>query len=555
MTRPHQEHLTAPRLCHATARERALGEASRTRYDLAIIGGGVTGVAIARLAASAGLSVVLCEADDFASGTSSRSTKLIHGGIRYLQNFEFGLVGETARERKEVRHLAPHLARPRWMVLPAKNRLQLGIFTGAVSIYEKMGQVDAADRHQIWHESELSEYEPLLRRDSLPHAVAYREYVTDDARLVLALARDASDRGATLLAQSKVVGFEVHNDKIQAMRVRPTGEKSEITIRAKVVVNAAGPWVDELLALESAQAKPKIRLSSGIHLVVSASELPVQNLLMLEARDKRRFFALRRDQVVHVGTTDQPHRFGAEHWPAIAQSDVDYLLDALPLSLDRPRLTRGLIRSAWSGLRPLIAKSGDNTAQLSRSDEISLGPNGMITIAGGKLTGFPGMARKCLTWIGKALGTSLQAKDAQAQLPGAAALVGHDDRCEAMANELMNLFPDIVLPTAQRMIEFYGTDAATIARLGSKPLHLADFCSGEVQWAIEVEGASSLEDIVYRRMRVPYYATPSANDWPLVCEAIADKAAMHFDWNEQKRATELRRLMARFDEDMKPVPI
>ncbi|MDH3296506.1 MAG: FAD-dependent oxidoreductase, partial [Acidimicrobiia bacterium] len=220
------------------------------RFDLVIVGGGITGAGVARDAAHRGLRVALVEANDFAAGTSSRSSKLIHGGLRYLAQGEVGLVRETALERKAVHRMAPHLAEPCWMVVAARNRASLMKFRAGIGTYEKLGAVDDVDRHRVWDRDALADEEPLLRVDDYPWACAYREYLSDDARLVLAVLRDAVRAGAVMANHLAVTGLVTTDERVTGVGAECALSGRRVTISGQVVVNAAGPWVEALAQWE-----------------------------------------------------------------------------------------------------------------------------------------------------------------------------------------------------------------------------------------------------------------------------------------------------------------
>ena len=246
-------------------RSATLDRLEREQFDLAVVGGGITGAGIARAAIQRGLSVALLEAGDFASGTSSRSSKLIHGGLRYLAMGDIGLVREAALERKQVFRLAPHLAEPRWMVVPAHSRTALAKFRLGLTTYEKLGAVEQADQHHNWSSADLEREEPYLDRSQFPYACAYREYLSDDARLVLANLRDAVGNGAAVLNHAPVEEILLEQGRAVGVEARCRWSERRVRIRAGVVVNAAGPWVEAVQRLETPGGPPMLHLSKGVH--------------------------------------------------------------------------------------------------------------------------------------------------------------------------------------------------------------------------------------------------------------------------------------------------
>ncbi|MCA9700158.1 MAG: glycerol-3-phosphate dehydrogenase/oxidase, partial [Myxococcales bacterium] len=363
--------------------------------DLIVIGGGITGAGIAHNASERGLKVALIEAADFASGTSSRSSKLIHGGLRYLERGEINLVRKTALERKEIYKLAPHLCEPRWMVMPMSGRTMLYSLRLGVTTYERLGAVEAKDGHRAWSGSTLAEEEPALDRKRFPHALAYREYLTDDARLVLGNMRSAVGAGVAVLNHAPVTGFVREGETAVGAEAKCAISGREFAVRARLIINAAGPWVEALQRREDEQAKPFLHLSKGVHVCLPASVLPISNLLVLDTQDNRRIFALRREDVVYLGTTDDTYERGPQHWPEIERREVEYLLEPIPRHFTLDPIAPEQVISAWAGLRPLLADpTKKNPSELSRRDELLTGPLGVLSVAGGKLTGYRGMARR-----------------------------------------------------------------------------------------------------------------------------------------------------------------
>ncbi|MFV2039320.1 MAG: glycerol-3-phosphate dehydrogenase/oxidase, partial [Acidimicrobiales bacterium] len=401
-----------------TSREALLDELEGSRFDVVVVGGGITGAGVARDAAARGLRVALVEAHDFAAGTSSRSSKLIHGGLRYLAMGEIGMVRETALERKAVHAMAPHLAEPCWMVVPTRNTAAMLKFRAAIGTYEKLGAVEDIDRHRVWAGDELSRMEPLLRRDVYKYGVAYREYMTDDARLVLAVLRSAVGDKATVANFTRVVGLLREGERVVGVTSRCSLTDREVEVRGDVVVNAAGPWVTELARMEADPPRTRLHLSRGIHVVLDRERFPVNHLVIFGTRDKRSTFAIPRGHTVAIGTTDTSYLGQKPLWPEIEAGDVEYLLEPLTRYFELEPLGPGDIIAAWSGVRPLVDRPGKEPKELSRRDEVSTGPGGMISVSGGKLTGFRRMAANIVDDIEERLGRTLRDAPGPTPLPG-----------------------------------------------------------------------------------------------------------------------------------------
>jgi glycerol-3-phosphate dehydrogenase len=496
-----------------------------------IIGGGIAGAGLVREAARRGLAVALLEAEDFAAGTSGRSTKLIHGGLRYLARAELGLVRESALERKALHRLAPHLAEPRWMLLPARSRAGALAYRSAVALYERLGAVAAADRHRVWSGAELAEREPLLDRSTWRSAVAYREYLTDDARLVLANLRDAVASGARVANHARAEGLLREEGTARGVEARCTLSDRSFTVRARGVIDAAGPWVDSIARLEDPQVRPLLHLTKGVHLTLSAERLPLHNLLYLKAADGRLVFAIRRGACVYIGTTDTTYP-RPELWPRVTRSDVAYLLELLPHYLASGPLGIDDVTGAWAGLRALVAQPGKAPGEVSRREALRVGSARVVHMAGGKLTGYRPEALRALECAAEVLGLPLREPPAERPLPGG-----------DFAGDLSALERDLagqlaLAPRgAARLARLYGSEAAAVAKLGVDPLAPgAPVLEGEVEWAVRCEGAATLEDFLYRRSRAPLYDAD-------VCRALAEPAARRLahllDWSDARRSSEL----------------
>ncbi|MDX1648820.1 MAG: glycerol-3-phosphate dehydrogenase/oxidase [Myxococcota bacterium] len=521
---------------------RRLGE---ERFDLAVIGGGITGAGLAREAALRGLRVALLEARDFASGTSSRSSKLIHGGLRYLAMGDVALVRSTALERKVIHRLAPHLAEPRWMVVPTRSYAGLMKLRAGITTYEKLGAVEERDLHRNWGKDELAQEEPLLRRDRYGHACVYREYLTDDARLVLANLRAAASRGAVVLNHAPVVEITSDGAAADGVVAECTLGGGRVRVRAHAVVNAAGPWVDAVRKLEAPDEVPaRLLLSKGVHIVVPAERLPVRNLLILNTEDRRSIFVIPRGRSVYVGTTDTEYEPGVETEPRITRADVAYLLAPVNRDLDAPTLTPEDVSAAWAGLRPLIAEPGKKPSEISRKDEVWVGPRRVITIAGGKLTGYRPMARMTLERTAEVAGLAPAEPPDEAEeplLPGGA-FEGDVSGIAARLRRETGLAED----PARRLADLYGAEAPEVAARGAEPLVPGgEVVAGEIPWAVEVEAAATLEDVLVRRTRASLYS-PGERDG--LVPVLGERLAARLGWDAARRAREeeaTRELLAR----------
>ncbi len=501
-------------------RDRLFAGIDGARFDVAVIGAGITGAGVARDAAMRGLSVALIEAEDFASGTSSRSSKMIHGGLRYLPMGDIALVREAASERKAVQAIAPHLARETPFVIPARTAATIAKLRTGLWTFEKLGGVPKSRKHEVWSQAQLREREPAVAAAGLAGAVAYPEYLTDDARLTLANVRSAAAHGAACLNHARVAAIVAEGGTAVGLDVEDrTGRRARLF--ARTIVNAAGPWVDAVRALEDAGAPPRLQLSKGVHIVVDRERLPVNRTVIMPAADRRSVFAVPKGRATYLGTTDAFYP-DADLWPRIERADVDYLIEAAARCFATPPLQDADITSAWSGVRPLVAEAGKSASEVSRKDEVWVGPAGVISIGGGKLTAYRRMAERVVDRIEATLGRKASpCRTAEAPLPG-----GDVDVASARgALERGGL----TAPDADRLVSLFGAEAAAIAADGGD-------VAAEVRHAVLAEGALTLED---------YWVRRSARAWFAEGGGLADLApaaaamAPLMGWNDVERGRQV----------------
>ncbi len=373
-----------------------LQRAREETFDLLVIGGGITGAGIALDASSRGLSVCLVEKGDFASGTSSKSTKLIHGGLRYLKQFEFGLVKEVGKERAVLHHLAPHLVVPEKMVLPLIKGGSLGKTMTSIGlyIYDFLADVEGDDKRRMLDKEEILEIEPLLPTEKLLGGSIYAEYRTDDARLTIEVIKTAYRYGALPLSYLECTGIVEENGQAVAAWCRDQLDGEVFKIHFRQVINAAGPWVDQVRGMVEQISGKRLYLTKGVHIVVPRAKLPVAHAVYFDVpHDNRMIFAIPRLEITYIGTTDTYYEGDKEH-VTVNRGDVEYLLRAANETFSIENLTEADIVSSWVGLRPLIYEEGKSASEISRKDEIFEASNGMLSIAGGKLTGYRKMAER-----------------------------------------------------------------------------------------------------------------------------------------------------------------
>ena len=383
-------------------RQKTIGNLESEEFDLVVIGGGITGGGIALDAASRGLKVVLLEKGDFASGTSSKSTKLIHGGLRYLKQFDFWLVKEVGSERAIVHKLAPHLVLPEKMLLPLIENGSYGKWLTSIGlkVYDILAQVSGDDKRKMLEKKEAMKLEPLLPKKILNGAGYYAEYRTDDARLTIENIKTSLLFGAQALNYAKVNDFLYDNEKVAGVKVTDETTGKEFTIKSKYVISAAGPWVDELRSLNNSKKGKQLHLTKGVHLVFPYEKLPVKQSVYFDIPDGRMMFAIPRGKVTYVGTTDTNYNDNKDRVRTDI-ADTIYLISAVNNMFPDINLELDDIVSSWAGLRPLIHEEGKSASELSRKDEIFVSDTGLISIAGGKLTGYRKMAERVVDRIAK----------------------------------------------------------------------------------------------------------------------------------------------------------
>jgi len=386
-------------------RKKTIKTLSETEYDLVVIGGGITGGGIALDAASRGLKVALVEKGDFASGTSSKSTKLIHGGLRYLKQFDFWLVKEVGSERAIVHKLAPHLVLPEKMLLPLIENGSYGKWLTSIGlkVYDILAQVEGEDKRKMLEKKEALKLEPLLPKKILKGAGYYAEYRTDDARLTIENIKTSLHYGAQALNYLAVEDFIYKDEKVVGVTVKDVLSNKTFGIKAKYVISAAGPWVDELRSLNNSKKGKQLHLTKGVHLVFPKKKLPIKQSVYFDVPDGRMMFAIPRGKVTYIGTTDT--NFNKDKDDVRTDlADAIYLISAVNHMFPKINLEMEDIISSWAGLRPLIHEEGKSASELSRKDEIFTSDSGLISIAGGKLTGYRKMAERVVDRIVKKMG-------------------------------------------------------------------------------------------------------------------------------------------------------
>ena len=548
---------------YESSRRRAFEELDQQRFDLVVIGGGITGAGIARDAALRGLSVVLLEKSDFGSGTSSKSSKLIHGGLRYLQHAEFGLVFEAVSERTLLLKLAPHLVKPQLFLVPTYKGQYPGRFVLGCGMwmYDALSKFAAPDRHRAYRKKGVQKIEPSLRGEGLTGGVTYYDGMTDDARLTLETILDAKAAGAKVLSYARVRGFvEEGSGVVQGVTISDVldGERTA-TVLGRVTVNSTGPWSDLVLRLlRHNQPAPMVRPTKGVHILVDAARLPVQQaVVMTVPKDGRLIFAIpwtdpesaAASRTV-IGTTDTDYHGDPDRVAADA-ADIDYLLEAANYYFPDTKLQPADVLSTWAGLRPLVMPHSDglDASSVSREHRILSRP-GLVTIIGGKLTTYRRMAAQLLSEAYKQLGdTEPPCATLDRPLPGATDVKPPTDDFDPIAELTEELcakdLPGIDRQVARHLASTYGGRARQILgqiQASGDPTATErldpelPFIYAEVDQAVLADLAIRLDDVLSRRLPLLLLS----RDQGLPCaEKVAQRIAKLLDWSPERTEREL----------------
>ncbi|MBS4210281.1 glycerol-3-phosphate dehydrogenase/oxidase [Bacillus sp. FJAT-50079] len=521
-------------------RNRLLNEMQGEQYDLLIIGGGITGAGIALDAATRGLKTALVEMHDFASGTSSRSTKLVHGGLRYLKQFEIKEVADLGKERAIVYENGPHVTTPEWMLLPFHKGGTFGRLSTSFGLrmYDFLAGVKKSERRRMLSREETIAKVPFVKKGGLLGSGLYVEYRTDDARLTIEVMKTAFEKGAIAVNYAKVDSF-VYDEQNQLSGAevidRITGNR--MVIRAKKVVNAAGPWVDELREADGSKNGKHLQLSKGVHIVFDQSIFPLQQAVYFDTEDGRMVFAIPRSGKTYVGTTDTFYD-GDPAKVHASKEDKEYILRAIRYMFPELTVQEKDIESSWAGVRPLIYEEGKDPSEISRKDEIWVSEKGLITIAGGKLTGYRKMAETVVDLVVKQLG---ETGDGEAgisvtkNLPISGGDIGGsknlDSFLQAKIKEAENL--GISKEEGRMLANVYGTNVNKVfSFLPEGDVSLPKGLYAQLQYAIYHEMAMSPVDFFFRRTGDLLFNICIVKAWK---KEVVNKMSIIYQWSEEKR--------------------
>ncbi len=534
--------MPPPQEFNLAGRRDALTRLGQERLDLLVIGGGITGCGIARDAALRGWTVGLVEKEDFGFGTSSRSSKIVHGGVRYLEYGHFLLVKESALERAVLRTIAPHLVHQLRFVFPVFSGESLIKIQAGLTVFDFLAASKGPEKHENLSPAEVREQLPGLR-DSLKGAVRYPEYITDDARLTLENAQSAAEHGASVVNHARVQDLRMKDGRVTGCRVVDLIEDRTVEVSARLIVNATGAWSAGVLAEAGLDAEFSLIPSKGIHILLSAERLPIEGATFLRATNGKRGLAMRRLDYVYVGTTDDEYD-GSLDRPRATRSDVDEVLDMVSNCFPEQNLGYDDILATWAGVRPLIREEGKSTRDTSREDAVWVSPPGLITVAGGKLTTYRQMARRVLKLADPDLGPAPGPPERTATVPLPGAVVGPAGLEAYHAERSRDLIESGVEPAVvERLCWLYGNQLDDLLALADddrswlEPLHPeVPALRGEVRLAVEREMALTLVDFMDRRAALLLF---SPNFGLAAADAAADIMAEALGWDADRRNREL----------------
>jgi glycerol-3-phosphate dehydrogenase len=517
----------------------ALARLAAEEFDVLVVGGGITGAGVALDAATRGLRTALVERDDFASGTSSKSSKLVHGGLRYLQQREVGLVYEGLAERQVALRNAPHLVRVLPFLIPVLtkdgviSRRLARALGGALWMYDLTGGLRIGKRHKRVSADQALVHMQSLRADRVAGGYLYYDAHTDDARLTLALCRSAAAHGAVVANYAGVTSLRKNGvGRVRGARVQADGD--EVEVRADVVVNAAGVWTDDVRALDEPTHPHSIRPAKGIHITVPWSKVRNDIAVVVPvAKDRRSIFVVPWGDLTYVGTTDTDYD-GPIDDPECTPDDVAYLLGALNAVIAEP-VREADVLGTWAGLRPLLrTATNDRTADLSRRHAVRRSESGLVTVTGGKLTTYRRMAADTVDEVDAILGKRRRCRTKRIKLVGADGYEAPPDTNEPSRHE--------------HLAGRYGTEAALVEQLVDEAPELGEplvpglpYLKAEAVHATRREMARTLDDVLSRRTRARLLAR---DDSAAAADDVARLVGRELGWDDAERARQVKEYRA-----------
>jgi len=531
---------TTPLAMSPEFRTQSLERMRTEQFDVLVIGGGVTGGGAALDATSRGLSVALVEARDFASGTSSRSSKLIHGGLRYLEQLNFSLVQEALKERSLILdRLCPHLAHPVPFILPLQHRGWERLYLGSgVLLYDTMaGRHKAVPSHSHLSRSEALRQFPSLRKDALIGAIKYYDGQVDDARHTMFLSRTAAQYGAALATSTRVTGLLREGDRVVGVRAVDLETSEELEIHARATVNAAGVWTDDIQEMVGGRGQFNVRASKGVHILVPRDRIHGETGLISRTEKSVLFVIPWGKSHWIIGTTDTDWELDRAH-PAASRTDIDYLLDHVNAILTSP-LTHDDVEGVYAGLRPLLAGESEATSKLSREHAVITPVAGLVMVAGGKYTTYRVMAKDAIDLAVQGFPTTVAESTTETtRLAGA-------EGYHAAWNARHRLAEDSGLHVnrIERLLGRYGSLLHELLEMVAEHPDLGEPLTGadeylrvEIAYAASHEGALHLDDVLTRRTRISIETFHRGVD---VAQEVAELVAPILGWDDDRVAAEV----------------
>ena len=544
-------------------RENQFNRLAQEEWDVLVIGGGITGSGIALDAASRGMKTAVVEMQDYAAGTSSRSTKLVHGGLRYLKQFEVKMVAEVGKEREIVYENGPHVTTPEWMLLPFHEGGNFGPFSTNIGlrVYDYLAGVKKSERRTMMGAEEALEREPLLNKEGLKGAGYYVEYKTDDARLTLEVMKKAVDYGACSTNYAKVVDFIYDdNGSIVGAKVEDTVTGEQYHVKAKKIINAGGPWVDELREIDGSKKGKTLQLTKGVHLVFDQSVFPLRQAIYFDSPDGRMIFAIPRDGKAYIGTTDTTYDQEIAH-PTMTEEDRDYILDAMKTMFPSVEVTKDDVESSWAGLRPLIHEEGKDPSEISRKDEIFVSDSGLISMAGGKLTGYRKMAHTAIDLVRDQLMEEygIRYSDSETKkMPISGGDVGGSKGFKQFKQERLQIGESLGLSEedADKLIQLYGSNVDTVfsnyktrkqeaEEAGVDPIVFA-----QLTYSLEAEMTFKPVDFFVRRTAALFFNIHWVRDHKT---SVIDYMAKELNYTEEQKQEYTDQLNQLLEEAVTPI--
>lgn len=540
-------------------RTHILDEMKEKQLDLLVIGGGITGAGISLDATTRGLKTGLLEMQDFGAGTSSRSTKLVHGGLRYLKQFEVRMVAEIGKERAIVYENGPHVTTPEWMMLPFHKGGTFGPFTTNIGlrVYDFLAGVKKGERRKMLSPKAAVEKEPLIKKGQLKGAGYYVEYKTDDARLTIEVLKKAVERGVHAVNYAQAIDYIYDSTgKIKGVKAKDNISGETHQIHAKKVINACGPWVDKLREIDGSKKGKTLSLTKGVHLVFSKKDFPLNQAIYFDAPDGRMIFAIPRNDKTYVGTTDTSFS-GDLKDPHVTVKDRNYLLDAIHDMFPTVEVNKNNVESSWAGVRPLIAEDGKKPDEISRKDEIFISDSGLISMAGGKLTGYRKMAEQAVNTVTKQLKVEegiIYSSSVTEHLPISGGTTGGSKGYQTFREKKVSEGKQLGIDTKQMelMLQKYGTNIDSIFSLYTKngPESIDPLVCAELRYGMLNEMVLKPTDFFIRRTGALYFdiywVKKHKNS---VCNYLANQ----YSWDESEKRENINELDKLIGEATNPV--